>query len=206
MTRAFLPLIALLFLWPVPLRAADGPEEFLSKLLASDFAGDMEPRHDHVLYRDGRYIHEACVHEECAERRENFYPATDPLIIVTQWRVVGTRMDSPTKALITVRYRLIATAEGRNWDRKIVPMVEPRDEDVIYRVWRHKGQWLWVDPPPIARVGYEGVRAAVAEEIAEQERLLKGDPNRDDWRQILGLYRDELAALDALEPLASANR
>lgn len=204
MKRTLFSLLALLFLWPVSLRAADGPEEFLSRLLDTDFAGDCVPRHDNVLYTDGKG--DSVGDCGCAEPRSNFYPEYDPLIIITRWRVVGTRMETPAKALITVRYRLIASAEGRNEDRKIVPLSEPRDEDVTYRVWRRKGQWRWVDPPSIVRVGYEGVRTAVAKAVGHLAELLEERPDRDDWRQILGLYRAELAALVVLEPLAAANR
>lgn len=176
------------------------PDEFFSHLVAADIAGAFVHRYGHVLYTDGKQDVGDC---GCSMPREAFFADGDPLIIVTRWQVVATRMQSPTKALVTVRYRTIATAEGQEDQRKIVP-VPPRDEDVTYRLRQRKGRWVWVDPPPRARVGYQAVRDAVAKKADEfSDLLIKTDPSREDWRRALAGYRDELAALDALDPVAT---
>ena len=165
-------LLAIIAVWPGPILAADWPEAFLSTILAHDFDGDPEPRFDHVFYPDGRYIADGCVHEECGERREIFYAGDGPLRIIAHWRVIDVRMESKTRAVVTVRDRVIATVKGHNWERRIVPLPEPQDEDMIYRVWKRKSGWKWVEPPPIPRVGFWAVRKVVADNISRESELI----------------------------------
>ena len=110
-----------------------------------------------------------------------------------------------TKALVTVRARVIAVAQGQNEERKIVPLAKPKDEDTVYRVWRRKGRWLWVDPPPTLRVGYQAVRQAVAKQVDELKDLTATRHPNDLWLRLLPLYQAESAALEALRPIAEAN-
>lgn len=208
MTRLIVVLAMLMCFRPATLRADDGPEALLSQILASDFSDDPQSRYGHVFYRDGRSIAAGCVNEECAERRETFDGADDPLVIITRWQIVDVRMEKPTKALVTVRSRVIATADGQNEKRKIVPLAEPRDEEMVYQVWKRKGHWLWVDPPILPRVGYTAVRRAVAErQVDELKDLIaaRGPGPNGGWERLLPLYQAELAALDALRPVAEAN-
>jgi hypothetical protein len=119
-------------------------------------------------------------------------------------------MESKNKALITVRYRVIAraeriTVERENDTRRIIPYNPPRDEEITYKVWRRKGQWMWVDPPEMPRVGYEAVRKAVENEVIDYERrIAKGDED-GFWRRSLRPYKAELAALEALRPIIEAD-
>jgi len=198
--------LAVIFLWSTPLLAADRPEVFLSGILAHDFDGHHEYRFYHVYYPDGRYIAAGCVNQDCGEARETFYADSDPLIIIARWQVVDVRMESRTKAVVTVRSRVIATAEGQNEKRRIIPLAEPRDEDVAYRVWKRKGQWKWVEPPPIPRVGFWAVRKAVADEVDELKGLIAERGRKNGWDHLLLLYQAELGDVDALTPVAEANR
>jgi len=197
--------LAIVLLWSHPLFAAEGPEAFLSNILTHDFDGDDAARIGHVFYPDGRYIAAECVNEDCGERREVFYPDADPTIIIARWRVIDVRMESKTKAVVTVRNRVVATAEGQNEKRKILPLPEPRDEEVSYRVWKRKGGWKWVEPPQVARVGFKAVRGAVAAEVENLKELIAERGPKNGWDHLLQLYQAELADLDALAPLAEAN-
>ncbi|MEO5335992.1 MAG: hypothetical protein H7841_03715 [Magnetospirillum sp. WYHS-4] len=186
----------------VPLLAADGPAEFLSVILASDFAGDGEARIARCHFTDGRIIAEGCVNRDCAERRESYLAETDPLVIVSRWEIVGTSWEAKAKALVKVRYTVIGTAEGNNIHRKIVPLAAPREDEVTYKVWKRKGRWVWVDPPEVLHVGYEGVRTALQAKIDRLETGLVRTPDNELWQRNLPLYREQLAALEALRPLA----
>jgi len=192
-----------LVIFPFPSLATERPETFLSRLLASDFDGEIFPRHGNVLYTDdkGAWVGEC----GCQEPRENFYPGNDPTIIIARWRVIDVRMESKTKAVVTVRNRVVATAEGQNEKRKILPLPEPRDEEVSYRVWKRKGGWKWVEPPQVARVGFKAVRGAVAAEVENLKELIAKYGAINGWDELLPLYQAELADLDALAPLAEAN-
>lgn len=128
-----------LLLAALPAAAAEGAADFLSGLLATDFDGDCIPRHDNVFYTDGKAEVGDC---GCSEPRENFAADQSALIIISRWRVVGTRMETRTKAVVTVESRVIATAEGQNEKRRIVPLPQPQDEVVEYRVWQRKGRWV----------------------------------------------------------------
>ncbi len=191
----------LLALLPVPSIAADGPEAFLSALLTSDFAGDSFPRHDNVLYTDdkGPTLGDC----DCSEPRENFYPMDEPVVLVTAWRITGVDMQTRTKALVTVRYRVVASIEG--WadkhNRKVIP--SPHEEDMVYKVWRRKGRWLWVDPPPVPRIGFWAVRDADAQETARlrESMALNSGEVLELKRRSLAFLEAELAALDALRPM-----
>ena len=192
-----------LLLAPLPAAAAGGAADFLARLLATDFDGDCIPRHDNVFYTDGKAEVGDC---GCSEPRENFAADQSALIIISRWRVVATRMETRTKAVVTVESRVIATAEGQSEKRKIVPLPQPRDEVVEYRVWRRRGRWLWVDPPELPRVGLEAVRQAVAKDIQERDEVLAKHGPNGLWENLQPHYRAELADLDALRPVAEANR
>jgi hypothetical protein len=208
MKKIIITLAITLGLWSFPALAGEGPEVFLSSLIASDFAGDCEPRFDKIHYTDGIMFLGDC---DCKERREIFDTDASPLFIISSWQIVKTKMESKNKALITVRYRVIAkakriTVERENDVRRIIPYDPPRDEEITYRVWRRKGQWMWVDPPEMPRVGYEAVRNSIRKRIEHYEDdLLKEYPDRDDWRRQLAFYKTELAALEALRPIIEAD-
>ncbi len=202
MRRWLFIVAALLALLPVPSFAADGPEAFLSALLTTNFEGDCIPLHGHVLYSDGRSFFP--IDCDCGpEPRENFFPNNDLLIVVTSWRITDVHMETRTKALITARYHVIATAEREGDQRKIVPSSTSHEEDVTYKVWLRKGRWFWVDPPELPRVGYYAVRDAVAKEVSDRRGILAKHtgPEQDFHRRALAHYEAELAALDALRPM-----
>ena len=201
------PLVILLsllaLLWPAAVGASGGPEEFLSAILSSDFQGDTRARLGKCHYTDGRFVAAECVRGDCAERREAFHPITDPLIVVSHWAIRKHVPEEPDKATFTARYTVIATTQGENEKRRIVPLAAPREEEATYKVWKRKGRWVWVDPPEVPYVGYEGVRTALTREIAEDERLLLKHGENELWRRALLSYRQQLAALEALRPLAA---
>ena len=203
MRSLVIALLAFGLLRSVPLLAADGPAEFLSVILASDFAGDGEARIARCHFTDGRIIAEGCVNRDCAERRESYLAETDPLVIVSRWEIGGTSWEAKAKALVKVRYTVIGTAEGNNIHRRIVPLAAPREDEATYKVWKRKGQWVWVDPPEVPYVGYEGAVAALAREISEHERLLAKRGGNELWHRALLSYRRQLADLEALRPAAA---
>lgn len=186
-------------------KLAEKPDEFLSNILATDFAGRSTPRRHNVFYTDGKIMVGAeeggC---DCGgEPRENFYPDGAPLIVVSRWQVIATRMENPAKARVTVRYQVLATAQGQSSDRKILPLPAPRDEEVTYRVWRRHGKWLWVDPPDLPYVGYDAVLAAVRDETASLTEDVQKFPNIRELPERARLYQEQLTTLEALEGRAT---
>jgi hypothetical protein len=197
-------LMVLVFLVPRSLLAADGPTEFLARLLASDFNGDHDLRRDNILYTDGVYHSGDC---DCAEPRSNFYPQEEPLTIVSSWRVIGLRMETRNKALVKVRFRTLATAQDYGEDRRIEAYPAPRDDDVTFRVWRRKGRWLWVDPPGRPWVGLDAVERTTEKWKTDLENVYKiASAERDDLPRAIELYKAQLIALKALRPAYEADR
>ena len=195
--------LAALVLRPASAQTDTGPEDFLAPLIAGDFSGDPEARFDRSFYPDGRTVALGCVNRDCGERREVFDSRTDPLIIVTRWEIVGTAWETKAKALVKVRYTVIGTAEGNNIHRKITPLPAPREDEATYKVWKRKGQWFWVDPPEVPHVGYEGVRTALKKHIAHFEELIAEKVDNPLVERHLPFYRQQLAALEALRPMAA---
>jgi hypothetical protein len=215
--------LLILGLWTFPSLAEERPEAFLSRLITSDFNGDCDPRFDKIYYTTELEIENSC---ECSGlRREVYHPHFNSLFIITNWQIVKTKMESKSKALVTVRYRVIAKAERisverENDVRQITPYDPPRDEELTYQVWRCKGQWkwvdreempcdgqwMWVDPPEMPRVGYEAVRKAVEGKYRRlEDDLLKEEPENTFWQKIRDIYKAELSALEALRPIIKAD-
>jgi hypothetical protein len=200
--------LLILGLWSFPSLAEERPEAFLSKLLLSDFEGRYDFRFDKIYYTTELEIESSC---ECSGlRREVYHPHFNSLFIITGWQIVKTKMESKSKALVTVRYRVIAKAERisverENDVRQIIPYNPPRDEELTYQVWRRKGQWMWVDPPEMPRVGYEAVRKAVEEEIADYGKLIAAHGDNGLWGRNREIFRTELSALEALRPIIEAD-
>jgi hypothetical protein len=213
--------LLILGLWSFPTLAEERPEAFLSELLTTDFVGEYLPRRDKIIYTDGVYmLGDGC----CSEPRENFEARFSSLFIITNWQIVKTKMESKHKALVTVRYRVIAKAERisverENDVRRITPYDPPRNEELTYQVWRCKGQWkwvdreemhcdgqwMWVDPPEMPRVGYEAVRNAVEEDTIKLRKDVANHPDHVLWPKLLPLNEAELAALEALRPIIEAD-
>ena len=74
---------------------------------------------------------------------------------------------------------------------------------MVYKVWRRKGRWLWVDPPPVPRIGFWAVRDADAQETARlrESMALNSGEVLELKRRSLAFLEAELAALDALRPM-----
>jgi hypothetical protein len=206
--KKIIAILAITFgLWSFPAFAEERPEAFLSRLITSDFNGDCEPRFDKIHYTDGIMFLGDC---DCKERREIFDTDASPLFIVSRWQVVGTKMKSKNKALITVRYRVIAKAERisverENDVRQIIPYNPPHDEEITHNVWRRKGKWMWVDPPEMPRVGHEAVLKAMERKIADYEKLIARRGDNGLWGRNLQIYKTELSALEALRPIIEAD-
>lgn len=207
MRNVVMLLAVLAALVPGRIMAEETPSEFLSALLKEDFVSEGTSRYNKDYYTDGKGdIVGDC---DCSEPRGLFVPWQDPVVFVAaEWKLNGLRMETPSKAIITVYFSVLARTEGRRGYivrngvpiqiyRKIIPLPSPEEETVVYRVWKIKGHWKLVDPP-LPRISISSPIKEILYNINKDKEILAESPDRDDLRNELQSYQEQLRVLKAL--------
>jgi hypothetical protein len=110
---------------------------------------------------------------EDADVREAYDAKTDNIIIISDWHLVKVEMLSATSALATAHFRVVAETklglvhlhdDISQFERTILPLPEPREEDVTYPLRLKKGRWFLVDPP-LPRVNASEITELLREDM-----------------------------------------
>lgn len=205
-------LMALLVVFVVGVTfATELPQSALSKIVDKDFDGDGSYRVGKVIFTDNRQsVIGDC---DCSTPRELFYALYDPIVIVTDWKILEVENATPENATISVRYHVLAATKGQgdytnnDRQREIEPLTLPRDEIVTYHMHLKDDEWLVVDPP-LPRVGVDNLVLRARKALSKIERAIKrhpaADPHSKGHRAAYEWLKKQLATLEVLRKTTDA--
>jgi hypothetical protein len=192
----------------------------LSAILAVEYGGDTPQSSDIYFTTPDPEDGPGC---DCIWPREQYSILEDSLVVISDWAILKTHRLSARKVTIDVKFHNIAVTKGENIDhepevrygeptpvkpetsRQLLPLEPPVDEVVSYQVWKRKGGWKLVDPPP-PRVGLKALIQAYVNDIKQDTDIVNGERQKGDekgalWHEgFIAYSKSQLAILETLKP------
>ncbi len=158
-----------------PALATEAPEKVLTDILAHDFEGDGDFRVGQAIFThpDRKRA------DDCGCKglpRELFEAALDPIVIVSDWKLLGPAPPKGKDATFRATFRVVGVTKDQSTKnlvrRGVVPLAKPREEEITYRLRLKDGHWKLVDPP-LPRVGVKSLVRLMRHEVDQNARLIR---------------------------------